>query len=382
MNTRTARPLLGIAISGALLLGSAFIASPALAADISPTVDARSAATGHHGSSVAIPEQNAAPTRSTTRRNLKPADSDPSALTGSYTLSSDAAWVGQTVSLTEVSVSADAVTRTVNWGDGSAPVTLVAGQTAVTKSYAVVGTYTVSVTLTDAAGTAAAAVVDQPVLSISRPGTLTLSKTAVWIGEPFRLTIAGVQPAVTSQIVLDWGDGYQDTFPGVSRRIDTFYYRHAGKNGKLMSGTVHLTATFYNKLGTATVTGSIAIRRDAWRPTAGISVPKNSNRVSSWTYVRGTAADKGSGIYGVYVWVTMVSGQKIYCYTPTKKWKRVYNQTQLNNCAANKVGVSRGRWSVRMYGLAKNTTIYVDVISADQSDNLSKQASTHVKLTR
>jgi hypothetical protein len=371
-----ARPLLGIAVSGALALGGVFIASPASAAPITGTVPpAADAAGGHTGGFVATPDRNAkpAPRRLSSRAGLAEA---------AYTVSTSAAWVGQTVSITELSASADTVTRTVNWGDGSEPVALAAGETVATKSYATPGSYSISVTLTDADGVTADASVDVPLVSISLPGRMLFSRSTVWPQQTFRLYITDVLPGYTSKIVLNWGDGWTETFPGTSGWVDSYYYRHSGKNGALISGKVTLTATFYSKLGTSSITGAVTVLRDSWRPTAGVTKPKNANRASAWNYVRGTAADKGAGLSYVYVWGTKITGKKVYCYTTTKKWKRVYNQAQLDRCPATRLTVSKGKWSLRVLGLKKGSTVYFDAISQDRADNTSKQATRKAKLTR
>jgi hypothetical protein len=239
----------------------------------------------------------------------------------------------------------------------------------------------VSVTLTDAAGGTAQATVDQPLVAVTLPGRLQVNKTAVWLGQSLRVTISGVQPGFTSKIVLDWGDGYTNTFPGTSGYVDGYYY-HRRVGGKRVSGVVTLRAWFYNKLGTVVLSTNVSIRPDGWRPAVKVNKPAKSNRASSWAYARGTASDKGSGLNGTYVWVTKITGKKVYCYTPSKKWKRVYNQTQLNNCAGILAKVTKGKWAVRIVGLKKGSTVYVDAISWDWSDNRSKQSSTHAKLTR
>jgi hypothetical protein len=315
MNTRAVRPLLGIALSGALLLGGAFTASPALAADATPATSAkdapRPAAAGHTGAFVASNEPAPKPAQ-LVRPKLAAEDPVPGAPTGSYTLSSSAAWVGQTVQL---------------------------------------------------------------------PGTLQVNKSAVWLGEKLRVTISGVQPGFTSKIVLDWGDGYTNTFPGTSGYVDGYYY-HRRVGGKRVSGLVTLRAFFYNKLGYSVVSAKVNIRPDGWRPAIKVNKPAKSNRASSWAYVRGGASDKGSGLNGTYVWVTKITGKKVYCYTPSKKWKRVYNQTQLNHCAGILAKVTKGKWSVRVLGLKKGSTVYVDALNWDWSDNVSKQSSVHAKLTK
>jgi hypothetical protein len=372
MNARVTRPLLGIAIGGALLLGSGFIASPASASDARTAGSAVSVPSGHPGGFVATPDRDrtaASPRRLSARADLA---------AGSYTLSTGAAWVGQTVTLTELSVSADTVTRTVNWGDGSDPVTLAAGQTSVTRSYGTAGDYTVSVALTGTDGTTTDATVDQPVLSISTPGTVTLNQTAVWLGQTFRLSIDGVQTDVTSKIVLTWGDGYTSTFPGRSGYIDSYYYHRQA--GSLVGGTVHLKAEFFNKLGSVTVPASIVIRTDLWRPSVTINHPANSNRASSWASVGGTTTDKGSGTRVVWVLTSKVVGKSTYCFNGTKKtWSKVKS---INSCYYYGQGVLKGKWMMRLKGVAKGSTVTFATIASDWGDSDSKIASYRVTITK
>jgi hypothetical protein len=112
-----------------------------------------------------------------------------------------------------------------------------------------------------------------------------------------------------------------------------------------------------------------------------ITKPSKSNRASSWKTIRGTAADKGSGIPEVTVVVLRQSGSKFYCYTPKKKWVRIYASTNLAKCF-HFARVSKGKWSLAVKGQKRNTKLDVIAIGSDWADRTSNTAERVAKLTR
>lgn len=343
MNSRLSRPLLTFAVSGAMVAASALAAGPAsagLSADTVPPV-------------------------------------------GAFSLNSAALWTGQSVSLTQGTVTDDTtapelVTRVADWGDGSAPTTLAAGTAKYTHKYATNGTFTVKVTYQDAAGNSSEVT---SAVAVTTPGKVKLSKTSVWNGERFQVIFSSV-PSGTTKIALDWGDGYVSTHAGKNQSITGLIYHR--KNGGLITGAVALKATYTNKFGASSAIpiGKVTVKKDKAKPVVKIKKPGSANRLKSWKTVKGTLTDKGAVAPYVYVWATRITGNKAYCFTAKKKWKRYYgNAGYKKHCSAVEVKISKGKWSMKLPSLKKGT-LYVDARAWDWADNVSKWASVKAKITR
>jgi hypothetical protein len=407
MYSRLGRPLLGIALSGALLAGGATFASPALASDPeirtsatrtainTPSVLGRSSHPGAVPGALtgATVSQSGVPIQPTLAAEPPPADDDPpppaedptpvdtTAPVGSYELSLTSVWVGQRITLTDLGVTddvsgAEGITRTVTWGDGVTS-TLTPGAEPIGKRYAKAGKFTVTVTLTDEAGNTATAALANSVVTVTMPGKTKLSPTSVFTGGIFAITFSSV-PAGTTRITLDWGDGYVQNFAGKNQTIRGYYYRT--KSGALINGGIRtLKAAYTNQNGTSSpiLIGNVIIKRDQWIPTVKITKPAKPSKVKSWSTLRGTAADRGAGLYNVQVWVFRTSpAGYTYCYTSKKTW--VY--TPDGSCYGILLNVTKGKWSLKMNKLAKGI-LEVQAKSLDWTDKQSKQATVIQKLT-
>ena len=244
-------------------------------------------------------------------------------------------WVGQKTSVSVLNVADDGVKEPANmgppdqWGDGTST-RIYKGWGAVGRRYTRAARYPISLTLTDPAGHSTVLKTVGPLVSVPA-AKYKLSAYSVWPGQVFSMTISKV-PAGTTKITVDEGDGYAVTLPGKNQAIKVYYYHR--KNGGLIKGRVTLRATFYNKFGasSAVYVGVVNVKTDSWKPVVKVKKPKNPTKIKSWKTVTGTVSDKGSGAPYVYVWVTRINGSAVYCYTPAKKWKRVYSEEQYNNC--------------------------------------------------
>ncbi|BFU43250.1 PKD domain-containing protein [Krasilnikovia sp. MM14-A1004] len=351
MNPRLTRPLLALAISGALLAGSAAAASPAFADTTGPLPD--------------------------------PAAADTTAPVGTFTLNSRALWIGQSVRLTQGPVTdnvsaPEQVTRTVTWGDGTSD-TLLAGTVATPHAYTRNGRFTITVTYTDEAGNSSTTAT---AVTITTPGTFRISKTSVWRYEDIVVTFSNV-PAGTTKIAFDNGDGYVPILKGKNQRVTILY--DTRKGGGVVKGPVTLRATFYNQYGASSPIrmGTVNVKVDSWRPVPKITKPLHANRLRSWKYVKGTATDRGAGPFRAEVHVTRVTGNKVYCYTAKRTWKRVTSDAQFDKYCVPPlyVPVTKGKWSLRLPGLAKGK-IYIEVWVQDLAGNWSNRAFATAKITR
>lgn len=326
-------------------------------------------------------DPTAEPTTAPTTEPTTAPPADVTAPRGSFKLNHSALWIGQRTTMTVVGISDDhsaasAITRVVNWGDGTTS-KLSPTQVTIVKQYTKAGKFPITLTLTDEAGNAQA--IKTAGVSITVPGKTKLSTTSVWHGQKFNVAFSST-PGSTTKIVLNEGDGYVINLKGKNQTIPSVYY-HRYKGGLMPAGPVTLTATYTNSLGTTTpiVIGKVTIKRDSWNPTVSVTKPSHSERVSSWKTIRGTATDKGSGVQGVLVIPMRASGSKVYCYTSKKTWLRLYSDTDVDRCGVA-VGVSKGKWSLGLKGLAKGSFTVI-AVSEDWSDRASKVAQVDKKLT-
>jgi hypothetical protein len=412
LQTRLKRPLLAVAVTGAILATGAAFSAPASAATPvladeptatatqtdggtptvdptteSPTVDPTTDPTTPPTTDPATDPTTAPTTDPASDPTTTPTDTPPTTPAdvtkpkGTAKINYSSLWVGQRTTLTLSGVSDDrsapsAIKRVVAWGDGSTT-TLSPTTASVTKQYTRTGKFTIVVTLTDEAGNAAT--VKPAGVSVTVPGKVKLSTTSVWHHQKFNVTFSSV-PAGTTKIVLNEGDGYVTTLKGKNQTVPSIYY-HRYRGGLMPAGPVTLTATYTNKQGTTTpiVIGKVTIKKDSWNPHVTIVKPKHPERVSSWKTIHGTATDKGSGVHDVIVVPMKASGSKVYCYTAAKKWMRLYNDSDVEKCGVV-VGVSKGKWSLGLKVLTKGDFTVI-AVGEDWSDRASNVAQVTKKLT-
>lgn len=422
MKPRLARPLIAAVVGGALLAGGAVATSPAFAdttgstvtSDVTPEPsDSASTPSDESSSPVADPTDSSeppvvvdpgasseppvvdpgasseAPDPSTSSDAPDPGTSSEPPATpneapkGAFGVNLTSLWIGQFVTFSQTSVSDDsdsaaALTRVVDFGDGT-KVTLTAGQNSLNHQYLKAGSFKVSETLTDTAG--ATTTLAAKTVAVTVPGRVTLNTHTVWPGGKYTFKIDRV-PAGTISIRVNWGDGWMTTQSAKNQTITGYFYKYKGTN-TIVTGRRPLSIQYKNKYGyTSWISaGTINVLKDSWTPAVKITKPSSSNRVKSWSTVRGTVTDKGSGAPYAYIYVTRVSGSKVSCFTAKKKWVRVYNDSQFySKCTAVSVKVTKGKWSLKVPGQAKGD-LYIDAYALDWADHLGYKGL-HVKLTR
>jgi len=310
-----------------------------------------------------------------------PGPPDTTAPSGSFAVNLSSFWVGQRTTLTLSGVADDvsgsaAITRAVAWGDGTTS-TLSAAQVSISKQYTRAGRFTITLTLSDAAGNKRT---QSSVVAVTVPGAFRIDKTSVSHHQPFKITITAV-PAGTTKITMTWGDGYVSNLTGANQAVSHSYY-HKSKGGLVPAGSVKPTAVFTNAAGSTVpiAVGTIAVKKDSWNPKAAITKPSRPTRVSSWKTLRGTATDQGSGVHQVHVVVKRTSGGKTFCYTAKKTWIRYRGSSNAATCRVE-VKVSGGKWSLALKGLAKGK-LAVTAVATDWSDRSGKVAGVSQQLTR
>ncbi|MGX6604578.1 ExeM/NucH family extracellular endonuclease [Micromonosporaceae bacterium Da 78-11] len=305
---------------------------------------------------------------------------DSTAPTGTFALNATALWPGQTVTLTQTALADDvspasAISRVVTWGDGSAPQTLAAGTTTATHVYPAVGSFPVSVALTDQAGnTAAAGFTGSSTVAVTaQPGRYELDKTSIWATQSVRLNLAGVTGA--TKITVAWGDGATSTMsPNVTSAAHAF--------NKAGTFTVKVTPTNQAGAGTPVTVGSVTVTKDTYQPVVTLTVPHDPTKASSWTKLTGTATDKGVGVATVRVKLIEQRSGKWYFYDG-----RGWVQTTSQNKASAKaklltvVPTAEGAWSVGIKGVEKGT-LTVTYWGSDLVGNTASMKSYSKNITK
>jgi hypothetical protein len=307
------------------------------------------------------------------------ASAEGAAPTGAYVLNTTAIWQQQEVLLTQTAladdVDADAdVTREINWDDGTTE-TLPAGTDKLRHKYETVGTYEVSVKLTDKDNNTAYAEVtgSNKVKVTTTPGTYKLDKTTgyVWVNRDngregaakVTVSLAGI-PSNTTRVRLNWGDGKYSTASRTQKTASWWYLR----------GSYRITAELENSDGksAARYVGVFKVIEDTLKPTIAIKTPKNPTKASSWKTISGTSADKG---LGAVVWVEVVVWQQRgtiwYYYNFSKKTWIKYKGGNLPAAAVK--GISnppKGNWKVSVAGIKKGL-LEVNCAAADDNGNWS-----------
>jgi hypothetical protein len=320
-----------------------------------------------------------------------PADPDTTVPTGSFRINYTSVWTGQRVVIgqntDEFKDDGDdqaTLKRVVSWGDGTSTVLSPTTFTAA-KQYNRAGNFKVTVTITDPAGNVSA--IPAKTVGVTIPaGQITLNKKAVYQGALFNVKINKV-PAGAKTYRIDWSDGSISTHSASRRTLNNAYIHYYWKwdaakktwvrNGKgRISGVRALKVSWGNDKGYAyfQTAAKINIVKDTSRPTLTIKKPSSTNRASSWKTIKGTVADKGSGIRHIGVTAFRVTSTgKAYCLTPARKWKRYYTEADVQKyCTYSgvKVKVVKGKWSLTLpAGLGKNQYFQVNAWVYDWADN-------------
>ncbi|WP_127498930.1 ExeM/NucH family extracellular endonuclease [Actinoplanes solisilvae] len=294
--------------------------------------------------------------------------------TGTFTLGARALWPGQTVTLTQVALGddvtpTDKIKRVVNWGDGTT-------SEGLTHVYAAVGSYTVSVQLTDEAGnTAPATFQGSAVVTVkAQPGKYLLEPRSIWASQFTVLAVSKVDGA--GKIVVNWGDGVSATMSANGALVAHTY---------ASAGTFAVTATPYNAAGAgkAVAVGSVKVTADTFAPVVSLDVPRKPGEASSWKAVAGTVSDKGLGAAQVRVTLIQERSGKWHFYDGAK-WVKAASQTDA--AARAKVLTDTpfplfGVWSVGVKGVEKGT-LKVGYTAVDRAGNTAATQTYTVKITK
>ena len=310
---------------------------------------------------------------------------DLSAPFGSFTVG----WVERTGTITQTSLTDDGpvgqITRTVAWGDGTAPEAWPTGNT-ITHVYAADGLYRPTVTLVDGVGNGR--LVQLPPMvpgdKTAPLGTFTTSPASAW---EVVTTVNVTQTSLSDDFSaagdvlrwVDWGDGGGPL----------------AWTGAVSASHVYATAGSYtpqvilkDEAGNVRQVAAqpVTVVADTVVPVVKLIVPKKAvaDEVGSWKRLAGTATDaKGTGVDTVGVlaiekrasgWFFYKAGAKTWAKAATKAkaWKRAKAAVAEPN--------AKGAWTVRVSGL-KQGTLFVRATATDLAGNVSKPVTHKAVLT-
>ena len=269
--------------------------------------------------------------------------------------------------------------RAWDFGDGSTSTS-----TNPSHTYDSAGDYTVTLTVTNGAGSDTATGHISVTGQDSKPptGTFSTSPTAGW-AKSTRVTLTqtsigdNVTPPGSIRRVVDWKDGSGAVTWTTGTTTSHVYAR---------TGSYAPTVTLTDQAGNnATVTAAaVTVRADASRPTVGLSRPVARTSVAAWRVLKGRVGDSGSGPSWVHVRVVEKRGGAWYAYRPASHaWVKSGSRAAAlhKSRAGRAVLVGTSRWSLALPGLHKGTLV-VRVIAADRAGNDSRAATYGQLLTR
>jgi hypothetical protein len=315
---------------------------------------------------------------------------DVTAPSGSFSAASDNS-TGEAV-ITQDALSDDSgasqVTRTVDWGDGSAAEVWAPGATTIDHAYTLTPVQEVrfpaTVTVEDAAHNQAVVdVVPAPVFNdhTAPTGSFSVSPAAAWA----RFTkVVLTQTALNDDRTpdglitrsVDWGDGTTTNWTGTG----------AAKHVYTTVGTRTPNVVLTDEAGNSSApisTSAVVVTADTVRPKVTLVRPRPQHSVKAWKTLHGKATDAGTGVKSVSVKAVEKRGRTWYAYNAaTTTWVKA--ATKAKALAKTKAIVStpnaRHRWSAKLVGLRKGTLI-VKVRATDHVKNRSVVLSRKASLT-
>lgn len=287
----------------------------------------------------------------------------------------------QPVELSDDVTPADAIVRTINWGDGTPSQPWGDG----THTYEDdLRAYEPIVTLEDAAGNSTVVrltvvVGDQIAptgeFGVSTSGWARWTKVALTETTPCADNFSSADHVTRT---VDWGDGSTDTWTGGT--APTHVYAVAGP----YSPTVTLADEAGNT-NAATMVNTVLVSADTARPTVSLTKPATRRTwVRKWVTLRGKANDAATGVRVVKLRLVEKRGTTWYAYRgTTRRWVRggATEASALRRTTVAKVRpTAQLRWSYKVNGLRKGRFV-VRVQAMDNVKNRSKLRTVGQTLT-
>lgn len=269
-----------------------------------------------------------------------------------------------------------------DFGDGSTSTSQ-----SPTHTYDKPGTYTATLTVTNAAGSDTAT---NPVI-VTDPedqpptGTFSISPATGWArGTAVTVTQTSLSdnktPPGSIRRTVNWKDGSIVAAWSAGTTI-SHVFRAAGR----YAPTVTLTDLAGNS---ATVTTApVTIRSDTTAPTARLIRPANRSSAAAWRVLKGRDSDTVSGVAWVHVSAIERRGRVWYAYRAgTHSWVKARSRAAAlrKSRAGRAVLAGRGggtRWTFHLPGVRKGVLV-VGVIAGDHGGNKSRRVIYLQQLTR
>ena len=262
------------------------------------------------------------------------------------------------------------------------------GSTSTTKSpshtFDTPGRYTVSLTVTNAAGSDVSTAVISALDPDDKPptGSFSVGPATGWArGTAVTLTQTSLSdnktPAGSIRRSVDWKDG-RGPVAWTSGATTSHVYGAAGS----YAPTVTLTDLAGNSatLSTATVT----LSADTKAPVVAVRRPSHRSSATAWRTLRGRHSDVGSGTAWVHVFAIEKRGGAWYAYrVRTHSWVRAGSRAAaLRKSGAGRATITSGtQWSYRLPGLRRGSLV-VRLVARDRAGNTSRVHSYSQLLSR
>lgn len=301
---------------------------------------------------------------------------------GSFTVTRS----GMDATITQTALSDDAtpasqVTRTVLWGDGSAAEPWQTGTT-VTHSYAALGRYVPTVTLTDNAGNAITLTLKAAVFGdttapaanfASGPSSAFAKWTKVNLNQ--ESLSDNYTPVALIERTVSWGDGSTEAWKEGATLTHVY----------TVAGTFTPTVVALDEAGNSSKTAAdkITVTVDGDGPAVTIAKPKAAAKVRSWRTIKGTAKDAGVGTATVALSAIQKRGDTWFGYSATTRtWVKAGTKAKAWKKAVAVAGVmDASSWKARLRGLRKGKLV-LRASATDNVGNVSARVSRAGKLTR
>jgi 5'-nucleotidase len=298
---------------------------------------------------------------------------DNTAPTASYALDSTAIWAGQQVTLTESALAddstpVDAISRTINWGDGTLQ-TAATSASPFTHTYAATGSYTLQVTLTDGTATGAGTFSTGSAVAVTTsPGTYKWKNSTIYVYPGYQnqaTMLTSGMPTSASRVWTTWGDGETSLLAkGTAATVPHWF----------SGGTWTPQITLENAQGKASAIAAkpLTVNNDTTPPKVTVTVPSSPHKATSWKTVKGKVTDSQAGVdfIGVILWRYNSSAEYVYNFA-NKTWIKHTSASQSlpSTVWAYPSISSAGAWSVATSGLSKGWTFEIDYYGADKVGN-------------
>jgi hypothetical protein len=279
-----------------------------------------------------------------------------------------------------------AVTRTVDWNDGSDPEAWTSGTTIHHTYPKVAARYVPTVTLTDGATPPNTNVVNVPAIVIDDTEAPTgaaysVNRSTAWASfTKVKVTETSAptdnwSPTAFITRVVDWGDGTTSTIKNGSA---SHVYTEVG------SHTPSVTVSDEAHNSVVVDTTAVVVTADTVAPKVTLTLPKAKHSVKAWKTLRGKATDGQTGVKKVSLKAVEKRGASWFGYNAkTQKWIKAASKAKAF-AVSKAFGLktdARHRWAAKLAGLKKGTLVY-KVWAVDQVGNRSATVTHSATLTK